>query len=407
MPACEFGIVRDYEMSPRTPRWWWCWPPAMHDIGMSIHRTNHEQYSLILAAPKIRQLLTGIYDEPERTIVTSEALHAIISHRSDMRGLTAEAGCVKVADALDMAKGRSRIPFEAGKIDVHSLSAAAIDAVTISKGAAKPIGIAVAMNNSAGMFQLDELLKPKIADLGHRRPRRGHRQHRRRDRAPPAAGLQHLMPTAGRRPLPSQATGSARKRQKLEARSRLQAQARSRRSRRATILATAVLAVLLAAALLVHIATAPPADDARTLSTSHPSGSAVAWSPDGRLVAEAASAGGTIGIWDAARATVVHTIAPPAGPITALAWSADGRYLAAGVAAAATKQATQPVATTHGRTGGARRAATRPNTYLFHIWATDSWAERTEALRSLAGPVASALAFSPEGRRLAAQDSQG
>lgn len=162
----ECGIVRDYDMGTEDAEVVVALAAGLHDIGMSIHRSNHEQYSLILAAPKIRQLLTGIYEEPELTIVTSEALHAIISHRSDMRGLTAEAGCVKVADALDMAKGRSRIGFEAGKIDVHSLSAAAIDAVTISKGSVKPIHIAVAMNNSAGIFQLDELLKPKIQTSG-------------------------------------------------------------------------------------------------------------------------------------------------------------------------------------------------------------------------------------------------
>ncbi len=162
----EFGIVRDYDMRPEDAEVVVVLAAAMHDIGMSIHRTNHEQYSLMLAAPKIRELIADIYDEPERTIITSETLHAIISHRSDMRGLTAEAGCVKVADALDMAEGRSRIPFQAGKIDVHSLSAAAIDTVTIGKGEHRPIGIAVAMNNSAGIFQLDELLKPKIASSG-------------------------------------------------------------------------------------------------------------------------------------------------------------------------------------------------------------------------------------------------
>jgi metal-dependent HD superfamily phosphatase/phosphodiesterase len=162
----EFGIVRDYQLSVDDAEVVVVLGAALHDIGMSIHRTNHEQYSLMLAAPKIRQLLQGIYDEPERTIITSEALHAIISHRSDMRGLTPEAGCVKVADALDMAEGRSRIPFQAGKIDVHSLSAAAIDSVTIRKGATKPIAISVEMNNSAGIFQLDELLKPKIATSG-------------------------------------------------------------------------------------------------------------------------------------------------------------------------------------------------------------------------------------------------
>lgn len=162
----EFGIVRDYGMRPEDAEVVVVLAAAMHDLGMSIHRSNHEQYSLILAAPKIRELITGIYDEPERTIITSETLHAIISHRSDMRGLTAEAGCVKVADALDMAEGRSRIPFHAGKIDVHSLSAAAIDSVTIGKGEHRPIGITVAMNNSAGIFQLDELLKPKIVSSG-------------------------------------------------------------------------------------------------------------------------------------------------------------------------------------------------------------------------------------------------
>ncbi|HEY8283239.1 MAG TPA: HD domain-containing protein [Chloroflexota bacterium] len=162
----EFGIVRDYDMRPEDAEVVVVLAAAMHDLGMSIHRSNHEQYSLILAAPKIRELITGIYDEPERTIITSETLHAIISHRSDMRGLTAEAGCVKVADALDMAEGRSRIPFHAGKIDVHSLSAAAIDSVTIGKGEHRPIGITVAMNNSAGIFQLDELLKPKIVSSG-------------------------------------------------------------------------------------------------------------------------------------------------------------------------------------------------------------------------------------------------
>lgn len=161
-----FSIVRDYQMQMDDAEVVVVLAAALHDIGMSIHRSGHEQYSLMLAAPKIRQLLAGIYEEPQLTVVTSETLHAIICHRSDMRGLTAEAGCVKVADALDMAKGRSRIPFEAGKIDVHSLSAAAIDTVSISRGTTRPIHIDVAMNNSAGIFQLDELLKPKIHTSG-------------------------------------------------------------------------------------------------------------------------------------------------------------------------------------------------------------------------------------------------
>jgi hypothetical protein len=138
----------------------------LHDIGMSIHRVDHELYSLFLARPKLRELLEGIYDLPTLTILTSEILHAIISHRAGGLPLTLEAGVVRVADALDMAQGRSRIPFQAGKVDIHSVSATAIEQVIIEQGELKPIRIVVRMNNSAGIFQLDELLKEKLEGSG-------------------------------------------------------------------------------------------------------------------------------------------------------------------------------------------------------------------------------------------------
>jgi metal-dependent HD superfamily phosphatase/phosphodiesterase len=137
-----------------------------HDLGLSIHRVEHELYSLFLAAPKIKELLEDIYDIPTRTVLISEILHAIISHRADGRPLTLEAGIVRVADALDMAEGRSRIPFEAGMVNIHSVSASAIEKIKIGKGELKPIRIAVLMNNSAGIFQIDELLKNKLAGSG-------------------------------------------------------------------------------------------------------------------------------------------------------------------------------------------------------------------------------------------------
>jgi uncharacterized protein len=138
----------------------------IHDIGMSIHRIDHEQYSLLLARSKIKELLEGLYDVPTMTILTSEMLHAIISHRSGGKPLTLEAGIVRVADALDMAEGRSRIPFQAGKVNIHSVSAAAVDQVKIEQGEGKPIRIVVRMSNSAGIFQLDELLKEKLGGSG-------------------------------------------------------------------------------------------------------------------------------------------------------------------------------------------------------------------------------------------------
>lgn len=139
----------------------------LHDIGMSIHRDDHERFSLMLAAPKLPHYLEPVYpDVTTRTIVASEILHAIISHRSKGRPITVEAGIVKIADALDMTKGRSRIPFEAGKVNIHSLSAAAIERVAIVRGETKPVRIEVAMSNSSGLFQLDELLRPKILSSG-------------------------------------------------------------------------------------------------------------------------------------------------------------------------------------------------------------------------------------------------
>lgn len=161
-----YGVVQNYGLRGEDAEVVTVLAAALHDIGMSIHRSGHEHMSLVLAAPLVRRLLAGLYEEPVLTIVTSETLHAIIAHRSDVRCLTVEAGCVKVGDALDMAEGRSRVPFEAGHIDMHSLSAAAIDAVTITHGQTKPIGISIAMSNSAGMFQLDQLLKPKLASSG-------------------------------------------------------------------------------------------------------------------------------------------------------------------------------------------------------------------------------------------------
>jgi uncharacterized protein len=134
----------------------------LHDVGLSIHRSDHETYSLFLAERKLRDLLADVYEEPQRTVVVSEALHAIIGHRRRGVPYTLEAGAVRVADALDMAQGRSRIPFEAGRIGIHSLSAAAVDEVDISAGTDRPIRLEIKLNNSAGIYQVDDLLATKI-----------------------------------------------------------------------------------------------------------------------------------------------------------------------------------------------------------------------------------------------------
>ena len=137
-----------------------------HDLGMSIHRVDHEAFSLFLAADALDRLLADVYEDPERTIVASEVMHAIIGHRSAGRPLTLEAGIVRVADALDMEHGRSRASLETHLPNIHSLSAAAIDEVRIVEGETRTIRVEIEMNNSAGVFQVDELLATKLRGSG-------------------------------------------------------------------------------------------------------------------------------------------------------------------------------------------------------------------------------------------------
>jgi hypothetical protein len=162
----EPAVVRDYGMTNDDAEVVVVLAALMHDIGMSVHRRGHEDWSLLLAEPKLHQLLDGIYEEPDRSVIVAEVLQAITSHRADGEPLSLEAGILRVADALDMAKGRSRIPFEKGRVTMHSLSAAAIDEVHIGDGEQRAVMIEILMNNSSGIYQVDELLKPKLLGSG-------------------------------------------------------------------------------------------------------------------------------------------------------------------------------------------------------------------------------------------------
>jgi len=160
----EPAMVADHGMRDRDAEVVVAGGALLHDVGMSIHRADHEAYSLFLANGALDRLLADAYRQPERTVVASEILHAIIGHRRRGEPYTLEAGVVRVADALDMAQGRTRIPLEKGHEGIHSISAAAIDEVRIESGDDRPIKIEIQLNNSAGIFQVDDLLATKIRD---------------------------------------------------------------------------------------------------------------------------------------------------------------------------------------------------------------------------------------------------
>ena len=160
------NVVEDYNLTVEDAEVIVVLGSVLHDLGMIVARENHEMYSVFIAYDFIRRNLHSVYTIEESSIICSEVLHAVLAHHPDQQVLTLEAGIVRVADALDMEQGRARIPFESGKVDIHSVSALAIEQVEILEGKEKPIVIRVKMANSAGIFQVDELLKARIQNSG-------------------------------------------------------------------------------------------------------------------------------------------------------------------------------------------------------------------------------------------------
>jgi metal-dependent HD superfamily phosphatase/phosphodiesterase len=160
------SIVRNYGMKNEDAEVVVVLGAIFHDLGMIVIRHDHEKYSVLIALEFIEKCLKSIYTEEERAIISSEVLHAIVAHEQPNKPLTVEAGIVSIADALDMEAGRARIPFESGKIDIHAVSALSIEKVELIEGAEKPVTIKITMSNSAGVFQIDELLKPRIETSG-------------------------------------------------------------------------------------------------------------------------------------------------------------------------------------------------------------------------------------------------
>jgi hypothetical protein len=140
----------------------------LHDIGNSIHRADHHLHGCNIARPILDRLLIGVIpDDPELALrIKYEVLHSIFAHDDDAPCLTLEAGAITVGDGTDMAEGRARVPYNSGKVDIHSLSALSIKRVEIERGAATPVRILVHMDNPSGVFQMEEVLGRKIRTSG-------------------------------------------------------------------------------------------------------------------------------------------------------------------------------------------------------------------------------------------------
>jgi metal-dependent HD superfamily phosphatase/phosphodiesterase len=135
----------------------------LHDIGNQVHRDGHPEMSTVLSLSILERLLSEIYDEPEQKYeLRGFMLHAIRAHDIDVSPLTMEAAVVSVADACDMTKGRSRFALDTGSISIHTVSGVSIERVVLERGQKKPVRVRVELNNSAGIFSVEQYLVPKV-----------------------------------------------------------------------------------------------------------------------------------------------------------------------------------------------------------------------------------------------------
>ncbi len=139
---------------------------VLHDIGHVVHRESHPYYSIPLAADLLDRLLPRFYDTAEAVRMKGEILHAIICHQTEEQPLTLEAGVVRVADGLDMERGRSRVPYEQGGRGINTVSSQSIERVRLLEGEQTPVLVEIVMTSAAGVYQVDNLLGAKVEHSG-------------------------------------------------------------------------------------------------------------------------------------------------------------------------------------------------------------------------------------------------
>ncbi|HDJ26968.1 MAG TPA: HD domain-containing protein [Aciduliprofundum sp.] len=131
----------------------------LHDIGNAVNRRDHELLSLILAAPILDKVFSGSRLAVKQKAV---AMEAILCHMGRYPATSLEAQIVALSDGLDMERGRARIPYRMGAKSIHTYSALSISRVELQEGRERPLLVLVHMENPSGIFQIEEVLGPKI-----------------------------------------------------------------------------------------------------------------------------------------------------------------------------------------------------------------------------------------------------
>ena len=94
----EPGVVKDHGLKTEDAEVVVVLAACLHDVGISVHRDDHEKYSLLIAYPKIRELLDD-YEFPgdDTPIIIGSALKALEGDESEI----GVPSIVKLVEALD------------------------------------------------------------------------------------------------------------------------------------------------------------------------------------------------------------------------------------------------------------------------------------------------------------------
>ncbi len=162
----KFSVMEDLKMTEADTELAIVVGAFLHDIGNSVHRNDHFIHGVTLANPILDRQLTQFYSGKTLAEMKALILQIIYSHDESVPAIIPEAGVVTVSDGTDITSGRAITAYTLGKLDIHSISAMSIQKLEIQPGKQKPVRFHVTMRESAGIFQVQEVLGPKLASSG-------------------------------------------------------------------------------------------------------------------------------------------------------------------------------------------------------------------------------------------------
>jgi metal-dependent HD superfamily phosphatase/phosphodiesterase len=137
---------------------------ALHELGLAVHSDPAvaARAGLVLAERKVRELLDGLYPARERAVLLAEALHAVVALEAKVECLTLEAGVLKLADTLDLTKGRVRLSAESSQRLGAVSTLPVVDEVTIQRSKTPPVRVVLRLSRADGLPAVEAMLQNKL-----------------------------------------------------------------------------------------------------------------------------------------------------------------------------------------------------------------------------------------------------